>query len=72
MTLADIAAMDKPTIGTKEAAQATGHDRYTINVCKKKGLKWMGIELHYTGQKDGKVVMKRLEFLKEMGWEGPA
>ena len=70
MTLEDIAAMDKPFIGTREASEATGFDRYAINLCGRDGIPWMGCKVHFTGQKRKKAVIARLEFLKNAGWEG--
>ena len=70
MKLADIAAMEKPMIGTREAAEASGLDRYTINICGKLGKPWMGCTVHFTGQKQSKAVLQRKEFLEKMGWEG--
>lgn len=70
MTLADIAAMDTVTIGTREAAAVTGKDRYTINLHGKEGRPWMGCTVHMTGKKGTRAVLIRAEFLEKMGWKG--
>ena len=70
MTLSDIAAMTKPFIGAREAAAATGLDRYAINLCGQLGRPWMGCTVHFTGKRQRTAKIQRVEFLEKMGWKG--
>lgn len=68
-TIDDIAAMKKPFIGAREASEATGLDRYTINLLGKMGKPWMGCKVHFTGKRQTKAVIVREEFLRAMHYE---
>ena len=70
MTLADIAAMEKPLIGSREIAAVTGCDRYAINIMAKEGKLIFGCRAFFTGKKQTRVKISRLEFLRSMGYYG--